>query len=106
MAASGVTANKVGKAFRIDDAIGRYIVFLKNTFPQELTLEGLHIVVDCAHGATYKVAPTVFEELGAEGNPAGGETQRGKHQQKLRCPLSRPGQCHGPEKKGRSGDQF
>jgi len=61
-----VTANKVGKAFRIDDAIGRYIVFLKNTFPQELTLEGLHIVLDCAHGATYKVAPTVFEELGAE----------------------------------------
>jgi phosphoglucosamine mutase len=66
LADSDVTANKVGKAFRIDDAIGRYIVFLKNTFPQELTLEGLHIVVDCAHGATYKVAPTVFEELGAK----------------------------------------
>jgi phosphoglucosamine mutase len=63
---SSVTANKVGKAFRIDDAIGRYIVFLKNTFPQELTLDGLHIVLDCAHGATYKVAPTVFEELGAQ----------------------------------------
>jgi phosphoglucosamine mutase len=65
LADSDVTANRVGKAFRIDDAIGRYIVFLKNTFPQALTLEGLHIVVDCAHGATYKVAPTVFEELGA-----------------------------------------
>ena len=62
---SRVTANKVGKAFRIEDAIGRYIVFLKNTFPQELTLDGLHIVLDCANGATYKVAPTVFEELGA-----------------------------------------
>ncbi|MFH0789529.1 MAG: phosphoglucosamine mutase [Pseudomonadota bacterium] len=66
LSASTVTANKVGKAFRIDDAIGRYIVFLKNTFPQELTLEGLHIVLDCANGATYKVAPIVFEELGAQ----------------------------------------
>jgi phosphoglucosamine mutase len=66
LSSSMVTANKVGKAFRIDDAIGRYIVFVKNTFPQELTLDGLRIVLDCAHGATYKVAPTVFEELGAE----------------------------------------
>ncbi len=66
LSSSMVTANKVGKAFRIEDAIGRYIVFLKNTFPQELTLDGLHIVLDCANGATYKVAPTVFEELGAE----------------------------------------
>jgi len=66
LSSSLVTANKVGKAFRIDDAIGRYIVFLKNTFPQELTLDGLRIVLDCAHGATYKVAPAVFEELGAE----------------------------------------
>jgi phosphoglucosamine mutase len=66
LSSSKVTANKVGKAFRIDDAIGRYIVFVKNTFPQELTLDGLRIVLDCAHGATYKVAPTVFEELGAE----------------------------------------
>jgi len=66
LSSTSVTANKVGKAFRIDDAIGRYIVFLKNTFPQELTLDGLHIVLDCANGATYKVAPTVFEELGAQ----------------------------------------
>lgn len=66
LSCSMVTANKVGKAFRIDDAIGRYIVFLKNTFPQELTLDGMRIVLDCANGATYKVAPTVFEELGAE----------------------------------------
>ena len=65
LAAPGITANQVGKAFRIEDAIGRYIVFLKNTFPQELTLEGLHLVLDCANGATYRVAPTVFEELGA-----------------------------------------
>jgi len=60
------TATEVGKAFRIDDAAGRYIVFLKNTFPQEMDLSGLKIVLDCANGAAYKVAPAVFEELGAE----------------------------------------
>jgi phosphoglucosamine mutase len=60
------TGQDVGKAFRIDDAPGRYIVFLKNTFPKDLALDGLKIVLDCAHGATYKVAPAVFEELGAE----------------------------------------
>ncbi len=60
------TATKVGKAFRIDDAAGRYIVYLKNTFPKEMTLDGLTIVVDCANGAAYKVAPAVFEELGAK----------------------------------------
>jgi phosphoglucosamine mutase len=56
----------VGRARRIDDASGRYIVFLKKTFPQELSLEGLRVVVDCANGAAYRVAPTVLEELGAE----------------------------------------
>ena len=60
------TANAIGKAHRIDDAVGRYVVFLKNTFPNHLTLEGLRIVVDCANGAAYRVAPTVFEELGAD----------------------------------------
>jgi phosphoglucosamine mutase len=60
------TATKVGKAFRIDDAQGRYVVFLKNSFPKELTLDGLKIVVDGANGAAYKVAPAVFEELGAK----------------------------------------
>ncbi len=58
-------ADEVGKATRIDDARGRYIVFLKNTFPKNYTLDGFHIVLDCAHGATYGVAPHVFEELGA-----------------------------------------
>lgn len=58
-------ASEIGKAHRIDDAVGRYIVFLKNIFPQQHSLDGLKIVVDCAHGATYKVAPSVFEELGA-----------------------------------------
>ena len=65
------TASEVGKAFRIDDAAGRYIVFLKNTFPQDMDLSGLKIVLDCANGAAYKVAPAVFEELGAEVIPLG-----------------------------------
>ena len=56
----------IGRAQRIDDATGRYIVFLKKTFPRELSLEGLRIAVDCANGAAYKVAPTVLAELGAE----------------------------------------
>ena len=60
------TATDVGKAFRIDDARGRYVVFLKDTFPRELSLDGLRIILDCANGAAYRVAPTVFSELGAE----------------------------------------
>ena len=60
------TASEIGKAFRIDDAIGRYIVFCKNTFPGDLTLSGLKLVLDCANGATYKVAPIIFSELGAD----------------------------------------
>jgi len=65
MAALRPVADEVGKATRIDDAKGRYIVFLKNTFPTKYTLDDFHIVLDCAHGATYKVAPFVFSELGA-----------------------------------------
>jgi phosphoglucosamine mutase len=60
------TAEEVGKAYRIDDAKGRYIVFLKHTFPMDYTLDGLKIVLDCANGAAYKVAPEVFTELGAD----------------------------------------
>ena len=60
------TADLVGKAFRIDDAIGRYLVSLKSHFPADLDLLGTRIVLDCANGAAYKVAPLVFEELGAE----------------------------------------
>ncbi len=56
----------LGKASRIDDAPGRYIEFCKSTFPGDLSLDGLKIVVDCAHGATYHIAPSVFRELGAE----------------------------------------
>jgi len=57
---------QLGKARRINDAAGRYIEFCKSTFPSELDLRGMKIVVDCAHGATYHVAPPVFHELGAE----------------------------------------
>jgi phosphoglucosamine mutase len=59
-------ADEVGKATRIEDARGRYIVFLKNTFPKKYTLDEFHIVLDCANGATYGVAPHVFAELGAK----------------------------------------
>ncbi len=59
------TADAVGRAKRIDDALGRYIVFCKNAFPDDLTLDGMNIVLDCANGATYKAAPTIFAELGA-----------------------------------------
>jgi phosphoglucosamine mutase len=58
--------NELGKAYRIDDARGRYIVFLKNTFPKDYTLEGTKVVLDCANGATYRVAPETFFELGAD----------------------------------------
>ena len=61
----------IGRAARIDDAAGRYIVFLKKTFPREQSLDGLRIAVDCAHGAAYNVAPTVLAELGAEVIPIG-----------------------------------
>lgn len=58
-------AAQLGKATRIDDAAGRYIEFCKSTLPDRLSLHGLKIVVDCAHGATYHIAPNVFRELGA-----------------------------------------
>jgi len=58
--------DKLGRTWRIEDALGRYIAFLKSTFPKELSLDGMRIVVDCANGAAYKVAPAVFSELGAK----------------------------------------
>ena len=60
------TAGEIGKAFRVDDAVGRYVEHAKTSFPRGLTLEGLRIVVDCAHGAAYKSTPAVLQELGAE----------------------------------------
>lgn len=59
-------AKEMGRAKRIDDVQGRYIVFLKNTFPRNLSMEGMKIVIDAANGATYKVAPEAFIELGAD----------------------------------------
>lgn len=59
------TALKIGKAFRIDDALGRYVEFAKQSFPRGLTLEGMRIAVDCANGAAYKSTPCILRELGA-----------------------------------------
>ncbi len=58
--------NKIGKAFRLDDATGRYIEYIKSTIPRSVNLEGLKVVVDSANGAAYKVTPTLLRELGAE----------------------------------------
>jgi phosphoglucosamine mutase len=77
MIASGELAShradpdEIGRATRIEDAAGRYIVFLKKTFPNEHTLEGIRVVLDCANGAAYKVGPTMLHELGAEVFPVG-----------------------------------
>lgn len=61
-----VESAELGKAVRIDDAAGRYIEYCKSTFPSQANLKGLKVVLDCAHGATYHIAPNVFTELGAE----------------------------------------
>lgn len=65
-AMSCVDSSRIGRAKRLDDAAGRYIEFCKSTFPSQLNLGGLKLVVDCAHGAAYHIAPHVFHELGAE----------------------------------------
>src|SRR3954449_11020254 len=71
LAAALVAPAKLGRASRMEDAPGRYIEAAKQSFPRGMTLEKLRIVVDCAHGAAYKVAPTVLWELGAEVVPVG-----------------------------------
>lgn len=73
LADRGPIGEGIGRAFRIEDAIGRYVVFLKKTFPPDLSLGGIKMVVDCANGAAYRVAPLVFEELGARVIPIGVE---------------------------------
>lgn len=60
------SGKEIGSSKRIDDVIGRYIVHIKNSFPKDLNLQGMRVVLDVAHGASYKVAPMVFEELGAD----------------------------------------
>jgi phosphoglucosamine mutase len=78
-----VLPEKFGRAKRLDDARGRYIEFCKSTFPNELDLRGLKLVVDCAHGAAYNIAPDVFHELGAEviaiGNQPNGMNINDRH---------------------------
>ena len=66
-------SNKIGRARRVEDARGRYIHFAKNCFPEELRLDGLKVVIDCAHGAAYNVAPAALWELGAEIIPIGAQ---------------------------------
>ncbi|PAF48779.1 phosphoglucosamine mutase [Helicobacter sp. 12S02232-10] len=66
IARSYKTGSEIGSSKRIDDVVGRYIMHLKNSFPKDLNLQGIRVVVDTANGAGYKVAPTVFEELGAD----------------------------------------
>ncbi len=68
-----VSSESLGKARRLEDARGRYIEFCKSTYPNELDLRGLKLVVDCAHGAAYQIAPHVFHELGAEVIPIGNQ---------------------------------
>jgi len=60
------TGAKIGRAEKLEDSRGRYVAFVKNTFPRDLSLDGVRVVVDAAHGAAYRVAPLVFDELGAE----------------------------------------
>jgi len=67
------TAHEIGKAVRIDDALGRYIEYAKASFPRGMTLEGMRVAVDCAHGAAYKATPCVLRELGAEVIVAGNQ---------------------------------
>ena len=81
---SGSTRRGLGKARRLDDARGRYIEFCKSTFGSELSLKGLKIVVDAAHGAAYHVAPDVFHELGAEVVTIGCSPDGTQHQRRLR----------------------
>ncbi len=61
-----VSGEEIGKAFRVNDAPGRYVVFVKSTLIKDMTLDGIKIVLDCANGASYKVSPLVFQELGAQ----------------------------------------
>lgn len=66
-----ITGDAIGRAKRVEDATGRFVEFLKRSIPRKLTLDGLRLVVDAANGAAYKVAPTIFTELGAEVIPIG-----------------------------------
>lgn len=96
-----VSPERLGRAKRLDDARGRYIEFCKSTFPNELDLRGLKLVVDCAHGAAYNIAPDVFHELGAEvvaiGNQPNGININDKHGATAPQNLVRAVQEHGAD---------
>jgi phosphoglucosamine mutase len=81
-------SHEIGRTRRIDDAAGRYIVYVKDSFPLDLSLDGVRIVLDCASGAAYKVAPAVFEELGAEVVLTGNRPDGFNINEKNRGPLS------------------
>ena len=74
------TGPGIGRAEKLEDARGRYVAFVKNTFPRDLSLDGVRVVVDAAHGAAYVVAPLVFSELGAQRPRHRGEAERHQHQ--------------------------
>ncbi len=97
----GPTADAIGKAVRIDDALGRYIEYAKSSFPRNMTLEGLRVAVDCAHGAAYKSTPCVLRELGAEvivcgDKPDGTNINRdcGSMHPEVLCQLARQCKAH------------
>ena len=96
-----VSSEKLGRAKRLEDARGRYIEFCKSTFPNELDLKGLKLVVDCAHGAAYNIAPDVFHELGAEviaiGNQPNGMNINDKHGATSPQNLAKAVQEHGAD---------
>ena len=98
---SCVHSDKLGKARRLDDARGRYIEFCKSTFPNELDLRGLKLVIDCAHGAAYHIAPDVFHELGAEvvaiGNQPNGFNINDGHGATQPATLAAAVQAHGAD---------
>lgn len=81
----------IGRAERLDDAPGRYVAFVKSAFPQDLTLDGVRVVVDAAHGAAYRVAPSVFRELGAEVFSIGDKPNG--HNINQRCGATHPEAC-------------
>ena len=78
----------LGRVQRIDDAQARYVEIVKATFPRSLTLNGLRVVIDCANGAAYKVAPHRALRAGRRGDPGGGRPHRDQHQRRLRLDLS------------------
>ena len=92
----------LGRAKRIDGVQDRYIEFAKRTLPRDLSLDGLRVVVDCAHGAAYKVAPDALWELGAEVIPIGRRARRLQHQQGMRLDRYRRDRRQGPRDARRS----